>query len=190
MVCDSLTALLPPTFEGRPVEWDCDNSSVRRIAARLRELAKRRGVSVLLIHHSGKDVERGARGPSEWRNSVDMLYRLDAKPDGCVRVDVEKARDAGILRPFTLHLRHEAGTFGVELGDAVSLPKLSPSAEKADAFLRGAGQASAADIQRAAGIGSRHTMRTVAADCLSAGLWRDTGNKVGTSPIYAHTGLE
>jgi hypothetical protein len=52
------------------------------------------GGAVLLIHHPGKDKDRGPRGSSAIRGCTDALIRVERRKDGAIRtVNLEKARE-------------------------------------------------------------------------------------------------
>ena len=63
----------------RAVEGEENSADTYRLFHRhaLREL-KARGVAVIRIDHSGKDVEKGIRGTSDKAGSADLVYLLVA----------------------------------------------------------------------------------------------------------------
>ncbi len=64
------------------------------------------GCAVLLIHHSGKDQARGARGSSALVAGVDAVFRVDRARDAlAVTLHCEKMKDAD--EPADVHLRGE-----------------------------------------------------------------------------------
>jgi AAA domain-containing protein/bifunctional DNA primase/polymerase-like protein len=59
--------------------------------------------TVLIIHHSGKDAERGARGSSAIEAGVDTVIRVDANRDSlAVKLTVTKQKDADPGEPIFL----------------------------------------------------------------------------------------
>lgn len=186
-VLDGMTGLLPRL---KGTAWDVDNYGVNDVCRHLRALSTEHRIWFEMIYHANKEGT-SARGPSEWRNSVDVMVELQKDGDD-IKVIVDKVRDGREPRPFVLTRTFEpnGGPFRLEYDREVTAADLTPAGKAADAFLRGAGKATQAEIQKAAGIKSRETMNTVAKACIAAGLWRDTGVKGPKgSPIYAHTGL-
>ncbi|MDW7745150.1 helicase RepA family protein [Halomonas sp.] len=50
--------------------------------------------TVLVVHHSGKDAARGARGSTALRGAVDAEYRVTKDPAGTVTLEATKMKDA------------------------------------------------------------------------------------------------
>lgn len=73
-------------------------------------LRSRTGAHVLLVHHSGKDRSRGARGHSSLRAAVDTEITLSRDSDGRIVATVDKQRDGATGGKFGYRLRR------VELG--------------------------------------------------------------------------
>ena len=73
------------------------------VAAAMR-MRDRLGLATLLIHHSGKDVTKGARGSNALLAAVDMQLRVEKAGEGRHLFEVEDSRngDEGIRRAFTL----------------------------------------------------------------------------------------
>lgn len=60
-------------------------------------IARITGAHVALIHHTGRDADRGHRGAADWRSNVDAMFSVKAvERDGERRTEVtdEKMRDA------------------------------------------------------------------------------------------------
>jgi len=192
IVLDSLTGLRPKTVNGEKVRWDIDNDAANEMCLMLRGLARQHDVDLFLVHHSGRDVAKGYRGPTDWWASADVQLGLVPERDGGrdqVKVIQEKNRDGRVLKPFLL--TREWGPNGFLLtydGAATAGSSLSPSAKKADAFLRGRTEASQVEIADGAGI-SRASIGRAVTECTDAGLWRAAGRTKGRSPIYVHTGV-
>lgn len=68
------------------------------------------GSNIMLIHHSGKDVARGARGHSSLRAAVDTEIELTRDESGVITAEVTKQRDGPTGYKFAYSLRQ------VELG--------------------------------------------------------------------------
>ncbi|WP_157982282.1 helicase RepA family protein [Oceanicella sp. SM1341] len=85
------------------------------------------GAHVLLVHHSGKDVARGARGHSALRAAIDTEIELSRDEAGQITAEVTKQRDGPTGLRFSYHLRQ------VELGrdqdgDVVTTCRVDPVA--------------------------------------------------------------
>ena len=95
-----------------------DNTTIN---AFLRNLSELRGLSdahIMLIHHTGKDHERGARGHSSLQAAVDTEISLKSE-DGLVCVSTTKQRD--YQRADKLYFYLESVVLGVDAdGDDVS----------------------------------------------------------------------
>ena len=90
-----------------------DENTAPAIAELLRniDLVKREtGAHVMLIHHTGKDVLRGARGHSSLRAAVDTEIELTRDECGKITAEVTKQRDGSTGYRFYYTLRQ------VELG--------------------------------------------------------------------------
>jgi hypothetical protein len=79
----------------------------------LREAVEELGLFILIVHHFGKDLDRGARGSSAFRAAVDTEIELrvpgaegsKAKPAGLVRrLTVTKQRDGAVGDELYCHL--------------------------------------------------------------------------------------
>lgn len=68
------------------------------------------GSNIMLIHHSGKDVARGARGHSSLRAAVDTEIELTRDEIGVITAEVTKQRDGPTGYKFAYSLRQ------IELG--------------------------------------------------------------------------
>lgn len=62
--------------------------------ANLDALRHRWRATVLVVHHSGKDAARGARGSTALRGAVDAEYRVTKDPAGVVTLEAGKMKDA------------------------------------------------------------------------------------------------
>ncbi len=60
------------------------------------ELKAKTGASILVVHHSGKDESKGARGSSAFRASLDAEYRInrEGKKGGALVITCTKMKDA------------------------------------------------------------------------------------------------
>lgn len=73
-------------------------------------LRRSTGSNIMLIHHSGKDIARGARGHSSLRAAVDTEMELTRDEVGVITAEVTKQRDGPTGYKFAYSLRE------VELG--------------------------------------------------------------------------
>ncbi|MEX0447229.1 hypothetical protein ABLA85_14035, partial [Xenorhabdus sp. SGI246] len=60
------------------------------------ELKAKTGASILVVHHSGKDESKGARGSSAFRAALDVEYRInrEGKKGGALVMTCTKMKDA------------------------------------------------------------------------------------------------
>ena len=83
------------------------------------------GANIMLIHHSGKDVARGARGHSSLRAAVDTEIELTRDEVGLITAEVTKQRDGPTGYKFPYLLRQIE--LGVDQdGDAVTTCLVEP----------------------------------------------------------------
>ncbi|MEN8738352.1 MAG: AAA family ATPase [Phaeobacter gallaeciensis] len=95
------------------VMGDGDENTAPDIADLVKNLdVLRRGTgsNIMLIHHSGKDIARGARGHSSLRAAVDTEIELTRDEIGVITAEVTKQRDGPTGYKFSYSLRE------VELG--------------------------------------------------------------------------
>ncbi|TDE36318.1 AAA family ATPase [Antarcticimicrobium sediminis] len=95
------------------VMGDGDENTAPDIADLVRNLdVLRRGTgsNIMLIHHSGKDVARGARGHSSLRAAVDTEIELTRDDIGVITAEVTKQRDGPTGYKFSYSLQQ------IELG--------------------------------------------------------------------------
>ncbi|PHM42642.1 AAA family ATPase [Xenorhabdus szentirmaii] len=60
------------------------------------ELKAKTGASILVVHHSGKDASKGARGSSAFRAALDVEYKInrEGKKGGALVITCTKMKDA------------------------------------------------------------------------------------------------
>lgn len=110
---------------------------IAALVASLDALRAATGAHVMLVHHSGKDLSRGARGHSSLRAAIDTEIVLARDEEaGEVTATVEKQRDGPTGARFAFRLRQ------VELGedqdgDPVTTCRVAPLSGPAAAGLRG-----------------------------------------------------
>lgn len=81
-----------------------NSAAMGGIARAARRIASTIGAHVMLVHHSGKDVERGARGSTALRGAVDTELRLSTGDDGVIVVTQDKQRTMRRSSPVQFRL--------------------------------------------------------------------------------------
>lgn len=118
VIFDTLSRSIPGGDENKAE----DMTEVVAVADDIRE---RFGAATIYVHHSGKDVERGARGHSALLGAADLAMLIEGDK-GNHKATVQKSRDgvAGEVFPFTL----EPVDLGVDAdGDSVTTCLLNVS---------------------------------------------------------------
>lgn len=108
IVIDTLVRCIGFTDENDP-------GQMNSVLKNAQMIAQATGAHVLLVHHTGKDQDRGARGSSVLRTNVDSEFSLNAAQDGeIVRLTQEKQRNlakgsdlAFSLEPHVIGYRKE-----------------------------------------------------------------------------------
>jgi AAA domain/Bifunctional DNA primase/polymerase, N-terminal len=97
-------------------ENENDSSVVRRFWQICDAIRERFGCSVVAIHHSGKDADRGARGSSAWNADFDTVIETQrpSKDHFNVEVKVIKHKNAQDGKRWTLTGRNHAGSLVFE----------------------------------------------------------------------------
>ena len=68
-------------------------------------LRRQWGATVLIVHHSGKDGDKGARGSSALKGAVDAEYEVTrSTDDGLIRLTARKMKDADTPPPLAFEL--------------------------------------------------------------------------------------
>jgi hypothetical protein len=95
----------------RSADIDENSAELGRIAEYMHQIAEDFDIGVLLVHHSGKDASKGARGHSSLRAAVDTEIRVEVERDAEDKVvrrwfTVSKQREAeqGLSREFELRV--------------------------------------------------------------------------------------
>jgi len=95
------------------------------------------GAHVMLVHHAGKDLARGARGHSLLRAAIDTEIQVSRSDSGAVVARVEKQRDlpsegefAFVLEPVTLGTDHRGNPVRSCVVAATVAPKRSTAKAK------------------------------------------------------------
>jgi len=86
---------------------ESDNSDVHRVVSASDAIRRATGATVLLVHHVGKDEEKGPRGASALRGDMDTVIGL--KRDGeTTHARCVKQKDLEPFAPFAFRLRRIA----------------------------------------------------------------------------------
>jgi len=73
LILDNISCLCPSMNENNKEEWDTINQYLLRL--------KRLGVSIIMLHHAGKDSGRGSRGTSAREDNIDTHIMLKGKSE-------------------------------------------------------------------------------------------------------------
>ncbi len=184
IILDSLTGLRPKTVNGERVRWDVDNDAANEMCLRLRGLSSEHGLAIFLVHHTGRVVAKGYRGPTDWWASADVMLGL--VPDsGRTKIIVEKNRDGKRIAPFYLTPSWDDEKYDLTYDGPAITAKLTPTAWKVYAWMQGhPGPASAAEIN-AAGLAARSSIKTALGSLVAQGVIHDTGERINGSPVYS-----
>lgn len=68
-------------------------AEMNKVLSRLTALKQELDTTVLIVHHTGKDVERGARGSSALKAAVETELEIKPIGGGCIEVRTTKQRD-------------------------------------------------------------------------------------------------
>jgi hypothetical protein len=93
VVLDTLSRMIGSGDEDRAAD-------INRIIQRAERIQRETGAHVLIVHHSGKDSSRGARGSNNIQGATETLVKLEKYESGLVEATVEKVKDGGNVDPF------------------------------------------------------------------------------------------
>jgi len=99
VVLDNLSSLTPGVAEDKRLDWDAINQWIIEL--------RRRGLSVILVHHAGKGGDqRGTSAREDQLNLTLKLTALDDRTTTAFRVDFQKARGLSgeQKKPFVVEL--------------------------------------------------------------------------------------
>lgn len=130
VVLDTLAAVSPGVNE--------NSSEMNPVLSACRSVHAALGATVILVHHAGKDVERGARGWSGIRAAMDAEIEI-ARGDDMRRARITKMKDgADDAQPTAFRLQQvhlgmdedgEAETSCVVIHEGIAVPKVKPGGE-------------------------------------------------------------
>jgi hypothetical protein len=116
------------------------------------------GAAVLVVHHSGKDAAKGARGSSALFGAVDAQYEVTRDESGIVRLTAHVMKDADIPAPLAFKLCSVKLPLIDEDGQQVFGATLEPAAyvEPAHKGKEGRGKNQTAALQALAELEREH----------------------------------
>ena len=99
---DPPSLLIVDTLSRAMIGDENSAEDISQLFCALDALRARFEFAVLLVHHSGKDVSRGARGSSALLAAVDTCLQVKHnKEKGQLKLTVEKQRDSTLIAPLT-----------------------------------------------------------------------------------------
>ena len=191
VVVDSLTGLLPKVLgDGRRPAWDIDNGAANEMCMILRGLTARYGVTIILVHHTGREGGR-YRGATDWWASADVMFGIEPADDGRMRLKPEKNRNGRVLPAFHLNPQWSTDDNGQLVYSLTYEPddpnKLSACAARVHEELHGKPNRSQAEmIQAIEAEGKWKPTRIKGAigECVTKGYAKHTNKYRNRSEIY------
>jgi hypothetical protein len=98
VVIDTLARAMPGADENA-------TEAMGRVTQNAGRVQRETGACVVLVHHTGKDAARGARGAYSLKCAMDTEIELAASDDGKTVVAVTKQRDLPKIAPWAFSLR-------------------------------------------------------------------------------------
>lgn len=108
--CGDVVMVVVDTYAACMVGDENNGKDVNQVLKGCKQIRDELNASVVLVHHSGKDVNRGARGWSGLHAAVDFELRV-VKEDGLHAISITKQKDAPDDGVFGFKLK------AVELGE-------------------------------------------------------------------------
>jgi len=187
VILDSLTGLRPKVVDGHHVKWDLDNDAANQYCLMLRGLVVKHELTMILVHHTGREVAKGYRGPTDWWASADVMFGLEPERlTSTIRVKPEKCRDGRLLPPWRLRPSWGPQGYNIQFeGEVVVDPsKLPGKAAEVAEFLRLRRRCTQA-VVLASLPGSRSALQDAIKRAVTVGAARWTGETDGRSPVLA-----
>jgi hypothetical protein len=122
VIIDTLSQSMPGADENGPKDMTAAIAAAQRIRDEL-------GATVLIVHHSGKDVAKGARGHSSLRAATDTELEVKQDADGLCRVRATKQKE-GETGDEWLHRLEQIEIGSDENGDPVTTAIVKPVSSK------------------------------------------------------------
>jgi hypothetical protein len=174
------------------------NTDIAKVIASADMLQQRFHCTVLIVHHAGKDRDRGPRGASSLIGNTETIIEVAPTDEGC-RVVCYKQKDAAKFDSLSLKLQTvqygstEEDTSAVLIYDETDAqPKMRESESVMYAALTGAGKALTYTEWKKAGIEAKLKERTASMaikNLVSAGRVEKSG-KLYTIPIPSGNDME
>lgn len=99
IILDTLHRCMPGANEN-------DSKDVGMFTNGCAKLQRELGVSIIIVHHAGKDISKGMRGSSSIESDVDTVIRLERKAgEDCITVKCGKQKEFEEFRAFTLQVQ-------------------------------------------------------------------------------------
>lgn len=182
IILDSLTGLRPKTKNGVTIKWDADNDAANEACLELRGLSEQHEIAFTIVHHTGREISKGYRGPTDWWASADIMFGL-VTDNGSLKVLPEKNRDGKLLPPFHLTPSWGAEGFYVTYGGQATSQTISGIASEIQALIGQQGPLSQAAIANSLGC-PRSTARDAIRDLVKRQVLEWTGISQSRSPVY------
>ncbi|MEP9348806.1 AAA family ATPase [Xanthobacter sp. KR7-225] len=127
LMCEPLRLVVLDTLSRMIGSGDEDKArDINLVVQRAERMQRELGCHVLVVHHSGKDRERGARGSNALLGAVDAAIEISRHETGLCEGKIAKVKDGGDIAPFTYELR--PSVLGVdEEGDDITSCVVSPA---------------------------------------------------------------
>lgn len=142
------------------------NTDMAKIITTADMLQQRFHCTVLIVHHAGKDRDRGPRGASALIGNTETILEVAPTDEGC-RVICYKQKDAPKFDPLSLKLlpvqygpAEEDSSAVLIMGEAEARPSMGPSETVMYAALVGAGKPLTYTEWKKAGIEAKVKERT------------------------------
>ncbi len=97
IVLDTLSRMIGSGDEDRARD-------INVIVQRAERIQRETGAHVLIVHHSGKDKDRGMRGSNALLGAVDAAWEVSRFETGLCDVKIAKSKDGGDTEPFHYEL--------------------------------------------------------------------------------------
>lgn len=90
---DRAVAIFDTISACSPGQDECSSTVMSTIVGNAKMIASVCKITVVLIHHPGKDVSRGARGHSSLKGNIDFEWEVTTFGDGMAKLEVTKQKD-------------------------------------------------------------------------------------------------
>lgn len=125
---------------------ESDSTDMGAFIAQMRRIRDACNCAVLVVHHSGKNAELGARGSSALRAGMDSEYQMTKTKTGEICFKFTKMRDAEIPEPIYFKLNGVKLGFNDEDGEPVTSAVVTPVETKGVASNENKSKTTAAEV--------------------------------------------